>query len=68
MPKTELCKLYNKIPLELANQVGVQRVNLVETTDLLERFLNYDNRNIRCIKRNVKRTKELENNLTCDKF
>ena len=68
MPKTKLCKLYNKIPLELANQVGVQRVNLVETTDLLERFLNYDNRNIRCIKRNVKRSKELENNLTCDEF
>ena len=68
MPKTKLCKLYNKISLELANQVGVQRVNLVETTDLLERFLNYDNRNIRCIKRNVKRSKELENNLTCDEF
>ena len=68
MPKTELCKLYNKIPLEWANQVSGQRVNPIETTDLLERFLNYKNRHIRCIKRNVKRSKELEHNLTCSEF
>lgn len=68
MPKTELCKLYNKIPLEWANQVSGQRVIAIETTDLLERFLNYKNRHIRCIKRNVKRSKELEHNLTCSEF
>lgn len=68
MPKTELCRLYNKIPLEWVNQVSGQRVIAIETTDLLERFLNYKNRHIRCIKRNVKRSKELEHNLTCSEF